>query len=126
MRTSPRYQMNALAEHLDRKLRELFPQPADRAEATKALRAYGSEAHERERERVQLAALKLAGADLEKLHAQMAIAKCDYRDVLAAAEYPAQLAAPCERLLDAEQKRLVEADRQQYLAWLHAHDQPGA
>src|SRR5439155_11067206 len=43
---------------------------------------YGSEPHERERERVQRAALSLCGGDLDELAELVQRAKLDYRDVL--------------------------------------------
>lgn len=43
---------------------------------------------ERERERVQLAILKLSAGTGEKLREFLAVAKRDYRDVLVWAEYP--------------------------------------
>src|SRR5438874_13047567 len=49
---------------------------------------YGVESYERERERVQLAILKLSGGTEEKLREFLAVAKRDYRDVLFWAEYP--------------------------------------
>jgi hypothetical protein len=49
---------------------------------------YGVESYERERERVQLAILKLSGESEEKLREFLAVAKRDYRDVLFWAENP--------------------------------------
>ena len=49
---------------------------------------YGVESYERERERVQLAILKLSEGNEEKLREFVAVAKRDYRDVLFWAEYP--------------------------------------
>ena len=49
---------------------------------------YGVESYERERERVQLAVLKLSEGNEEKLREFIAVAKRDYRDVLFWAEYP--------------------------------------
>ena len=46
------------------------------------LDSYGVRSHERERERVQLAILKLSDGSLEALHHYVAAAKRDYRDVL--------------------------------------------
>jgi hypothetical protein len=43
---------------------------------------YGIEAHERERERVQLAIINLSEGDEDKLRYFLGIAKQDYRDVL--------------------------------------------
>ena len=52
------------------------------------LDAYGAQAWEPERERVQRAILTLAQGDEDKLRKYVAMAKTDYRDVLMAAEYP--------------------------------------
>jgi hypothetical protein len=46
------------------------------------LDAYGTERHERERERVQLAIVKLSQGDVGKLEELVGVAKRDYRDVL--------------------------------------------
>jgi len=52
------------------------------------LGTYGIESYERERERVQLAILKLSEGNEEKLREFTAIAKRDYRDVLFWADNP--------------------------------------
>ena len=49
---------------------------------------YGTEAHEPDREGVQLAILKLSEGDLDKLLHCIAAAKQDYRDVLYWSTYP--------------------------------------
>jgi hypothetical protein len=49
---------------------------------------YGVESYERERERVQLAILKLSKGNEEKLREFVAVAKQDYRDVLLWADNP--------------------------------------
>jgi hypothetical protein len=63
------------------------------------LDSYGVESYERERERVQLAILKLSGGSEEKLREFVAVAERDYRDVLFWAEYPevARLVTPEKR-----------------------------
>ena len=63
------------------------------------LDTYGVESHERERERVQLAILKLSERNEEKLREFVAVAKHDYRDVLFWAENPE------EAKLDTPEKR---------------------
>src|SRR5437868_8447353 len=60
---------------------------------------YGVEPYERERERVQLAILKLSEGNEEKLREFIAVAKRDYRDVLFWADNPE------EAKLDTPQKR---------------------
>jgi hypothetical protein len=52
------------------------------------LDTYGVESYERERDRVQLAILKLSAGSEEKLGEFVAVAKRDYRDVLFWAENP--------------------------------------
>jgi len=63
------------------------------------LDTYGVESHERERERVQLAILKLSEGSEEKLREFVAVAKRDYRDVILWTEYPE------ESKLDTPEKR---------------------
>jgi hypothetical protein len=63
------------------------------------LDSYGVESYERERERVQLAILKLSEGNEEKLREFVAVAKRDYRDVLFWAENPE------EARLDTPEKR---------------------
>ena len=59
-----------------------------RARVLELLDTYGVESYERERERVQLAILKLSAGNEEKLREFVAVAKRDYRDVLFWAENP--------------------------------------
>src|SRR5438105_13912187 len=75
-----------------------FPESA-RARVLELLDTYGMESYERERERVQLAILKLSGGSEEKVREYVAVAKRDYRDVLFWAEYPE------ESRLDTPEKR---------------------
>src|SRR5229473_3137111 len=75
-----------------------FPK-SSRTRVMELLDAYGVESYERERERVQLAMLKLSGGSEEKLREFLAVAKRDYRDVLFWAEYPE------ESRLDTPEKR---------------------
>ena len=63
------------------------------------LDVYGVESYERERERVQLAILKLSEGNEEKLREFVAVAKHDYRDVLFWADNPE------EAKLDTPEKR---------------------
>src|SRR5215468_7997202 len=61
------------------------------ADVMATLKEYGTEKWQQGIPRVQLATLKLANGDLEKLRKSIEIAKRDYRDVLAPAEYPGYL-----------------------------------
>jgi hypothetical protein len=72
---------------------------SSRARVLDLLDSYGVESYERERERVQLAILKLSAGSEEKLREFVAIAKRDYRDVLFWAENPE------EARLDTPEKR---------------------
>ena len=63
------------------------------------LDTYGVESYERERERVQLAILKLSEGNEERLRKFVAVAKRDYRDVLFWADNPE------EAKLDTPEKR---------------------
>ena len=69
------------------------------ARALELLDGYGADPHERARERVQLAILKLSAGSEEKMREYVAVAKRDYRDVLFWAEYPE------ESRLDTGEKR---------------------
>jgi hypothetical protein len=79
-------------------VRKTFPESAH-ARVLELLDTYGVESYERERERVQLAILKLSAGSEEELCEFVAVAKRDYRDVLFWAEYAE------ESRLDASEKR---------------------
>src|SRR5262245_27783776 len=100
------------------KIRECFP--AETAENVLAtLDQYGTESYERERERVQIAILKLANGNLEELPRLIQVAKRDYRDVLASAEYPEAMRRDTWSIEDArEREKIRERDLRQYVEWL--------
>jgi len=79
-------------------VQKTFPESAH-ARVLELLDDYGVESYERERERVQLAILKLSEGNEEKLRDLVAVAKRDYRDVLFWAENPE------EARLDTPEKR---------------------
>ena len=85
-------------EELIAAVQKTFPERA-RSRVLELLDSYGVEAYERERERVQLAILKLSEGNEEKLREFVAVAKRDYRDVLFWAE------SPEEARLDTPEKR---------------------
>jgi hypothetical protein len=98
-------------------VRRVFPgrEPDD---VLAALDRYGAEGHHRERERVQLAILKLCdeeGRDDPTAYVEAACA--DYRDVLAWAESP-NLSRKAVSTDPAEREELLAQDRAQYQAWL--------
>jgi hypothetical protein len=74
-------------EDVVRLIQGTFPESAWNA-VGKTLDMYGVEPHERERERVQIAILKLSGIDDGKLRHFVAAAKQDYRDVLFWTDHP--------------------------------------
>jgi hypothetical protein len=78
-------------------IRATFPK-GSRTRAWELLETFGPAAHEGERERVQLAILKLSEGNEEKLRQYADVAKRDYRDVLL-------LADPEEATLDTPEKR---------------------
>ena len=100
-----------------RKLATIFPDEQSREAAMAILRQYGMERHEPESERVWLAVLKISGDDLAQIRRNTELAKRDFRDILAAAEYPNQIRIgpmPAGR----EKREILEKDRQQYEKWL--------
>lgn len=86
------------------------------------LNEYGTEKWHPERDRVHLAALKLASGSLRKLQYAIEDAKRDYRDVLSAAEYPAYSRETSQsqgpRPDAQELRRIIAEDWAQYEAWL--------
>lgn len=102
---------------VQRLVARLFPLE-QRAAAGDILAEYGAQFHEKEGDRVRVAALKLCGGDLIKLEELILRAKRDYRDLLAWAEYPEETRKPTWRLPAVEQTRIRQADRAQYEAWL--------
>jgi len=81
---------------------------------------YGTISWQRERDRVQLAVLKLAGGRIDTLKTQTESACCDYRDVLSTAEYPAATKrwSSLERSTPEQRSAVYEADWTQYQTWL--------
>ncbi len=103
-------------EILERKLRRLFPTGFALRRATRILERYAP-ADGRDPLRVRLDALKLSGGDLAKLAAWIDTAQQDFRDVVAAAEYPAEMAAPPN--MDPREREVLQArDREQFEEWL--------
>ena len=103
------------------KAREVFPS-WELSDLMALLDSYGTEEHEGEKERVQLAILKLCDEDnLDDPSRYVDAAKRDYRDVLAWAEYPNQMKAdPLGELPPSDHRNIVELDKRQYEEWLGA------
>ena len=99
--------------------------PADQCGAVLSLLAeYGPERWHREVVRVHLAILRLSAGDLDNLRHELEVAKCDYRDVLAYAEYPACMRDRFKTFdlpLD-EKKKILGQDWAQYRDWLQRRD----
>ncbi len=107
------------AADIERVVRRDFQQ-AQVEEVLAMLAEYGTEIWHKERERVRLAALKLANGDLAKLRSTINRAKLDYRDVLAPAEYPKfmQEGMRFRRLRSRDRELIYTDDWQQYERWL--------
>ncbi|MGB6676873.1 MAG: hypothetical protein WBE44_09305 [Terriglobales bacterium] len=84
------------------------------------LNEYGHETWHRESFRVRLAILKLAHGSVEKLRVRIEAAKSDYRDILAAAEYPdyCKIGFRIRELPADEQRQIINRDWKQYEDWL--------
>ena len=104
---------------VDRIVQRDFP-PEQLATVVKVLNEYGSEKWECEPIRVRLAALKLAQGDLEALKHCIRLAKQDYRDVIAPAEYPgySRMGFRVGKLAGDAQAEIIGADWRQYESWL--------
>ena len=85
------------------------------------LSEYGAEEWQRERHRVRLAVLKLASGNMDALRSHIETAKCDYRDVLAYAEYPGymKLVPPSGKTAEQRRQDIIRSDWDQYRSWLN-------
>ena len=110
---------NDLYELLINKLGMIFPNTTTREKVIEILDQYGTEPHEQEIVRVKVDILKLAGNSIEAVEKWVAIAKKDYRDILASAEYPSELLAPTWRMPKDEVSRIQATDRNQYDEWVN-------
>jgi len=90
--------MSKIRDEVAAVILKTFPETSH-SRVLELLDTYGVESYERERERVQLAILKLSEGNQEKLREFITVAKRDYRDVLFWAEYPE------ESRLDTPEKR---------------------
>jgi hypothetical protein len=104
---------------VERVIRRDFPSVAPH-EVFAVLDRYGVESSERERDRVQLAVLKLARGRMESLRRELEAAKYDYRDTLSAAEYPGygRRMFHLDTVPAEERQRVIDADWRQYSDWL--------
>jgi hypothetical protein len=110
-----------MSEELVReKFNRMFGSHPESDELLQVLLRYGGRESDRERERVQLAILKLSEGDPVKLRSNVEAALLDYRDVLAWAEYPEQMRSGKTRYNSTrdEYEEMSRRDREQYLQWL--------
>src|SRR5687768_4581170 len=100
---------------VDRVVGRDYP-PEQRSEVLATLQRYGNEEWHREVDRVRLAALKLAAGSLTALRSHVEIAQIDYRDVLAAAEYPSYMKRDfhIDELPAEERAKIIDDDWMQY------------
>jgi hypothetical protein len=85
------------------------------------LDGYGSEEWQPEKDRVQLAILKLSHGDVERIRELVDTARSDFRDVIAPAEYPGFSEVGfvgVEKMSRDEVARLKADDWRQYQEWL--------
>jgi hypothetical protein len=103
-----------------RKIKKLWPD-ADPQEIMDLLNGYGTESYETGVERIQLAILKLSRGEREHLPDLVKMAKTDFRDVLAYAEYPEEMKTDPDKMRnmpEEEAKSVRRRDRDQYEKWL--------
>jgi hypothetical protein len=103
------------------KIRQYWPDEDPQA-ILAILNQYGTEEMERGRTRVHLAILKLSEGELSKLPNLVVMAKRDYRDVIAYAEYPEQMRlgfVKMRELSPEQRKALKKRDTKQYAEWLN-------
>ena len=95
-------------------------QPEDFETVMAMLGEYGPGEFDREPARSRLAALKAANGDLPALRQQIEWLKCDWRDVMSAAEFPkaTKLWGRMPRMSEAEKQRIYDEDWRQYETWL--------
>ena len=93
----------------------------DQVEMVKTILGEYTEVNPNRSYRVQLAVLKLADGNIEKVRSNIETAKRDFRDVLAYAEYPEYFATinPGREYSIEEKNRIIENDWKQYTDWLN-------
>jgi hypothetical protein len=89
--------------------------PGDGESVLGILAGYGTETWHREADRVRAAILKLSHRSLDALCYWTEIAKSDYRDVLASAEYPRY--GQSSPRTDDQHNQIIRSDREQYDEW---------
>lgn len=111
--------MEYTRELVIKKTKQIFPEhPYDYV--MQSLELYGQMEHETNKERVQLAILKLTQTNKDNFCKHIVHAKIDYRDILAAAESPHYLNVDYSKTTEPERKALIEKDLQEYNTWLNS------
>lgn len=107
------------SEDVEPIVRRDFPDD-DFDKALAVLSGYETSNQQSEPYRVQLAALKLANGDLGALRYHIISANNDYRDIIAAAEYPVYMlqGSSITNLTECEKKLIIDSDWRQYKEWL--------
>ena len=98
-----------------KKIKQCFPN-----EDARQILSVLNNSSEKGEDRVLLAVLKLSEGNLEKLHFYLEAAKSDWRDVLAWAEYPEEMANDTWKMNAEKATKIRERDRKQYLDWLNS------
>lgn len=100
-----------------KKLHDCFPDAATAREALVVLDSYGTESWHRERERVQLALLRISEGDLDILRPNTLGARSDYRDTLVPAKFDGE-SQSSSKTPPAEMAAIRKRDRDSYERWL--------
>ena len=119
------YVPNVTIDDVLRIVRRDFP-PNQIDAVLEVLNGYGGESWHREQFRVYLAILKLSNGEIDAVRRQLNMAKSDYREVLAPAESPGFFRVGfvgANQLTKEEVIQLMNADREQYKAWLTRSDE---
>jgi hypothetical protein len=105
-------------EDVERIVHRDFP-PDQYSTVMAILKTYGTEKWQHEEDRVRLAVLKLAAGSIEQLQSHIDVAKQDYRDVLAYAEYPNYMrrVSPSEKIAEDRKQEIIDQDWLQYQEW---------
>ena len=116
---------NGTFDDVQRIVRRDFP--TDEVDAVlDVLKGYGVESWHTEQFRVYLAILKLSNGDIDAVRRQLNVAKSDFREVLGPAESPGFFRigfVGATKLTKEEIIQLMNADRDQYNAWLIRSDE---
>jgi hypothetical protein len=89
------------------------------SEVLSTLAEYGKKSWHGEVVRVRLAILKMANGSLDRLQIWMAAADRDYRDALAAAEYPRYMKSIGPNEKDAvKREQVIAKDSKEYREWI--------